>query len=48
VLLNWTFAKVQFTSVQLDSPALLTRLLTREPLEPVEHVSARVNMTETR
>ena len=36
VPLNWTFAKVQFTSVQLDSPALLTRLLTREPLEPVE------------
>jgi hypothetical protein len=35
VLLNWTFAKVQFTGVQLDSPALLTRLLTREPLEPV-------------
>ena len=35
VPLKWTFAKVQFTSVQLDSPALLTRLLTRESLEPV-------------
>ena len=35
VPLKWTFAKVQFTSVQLDSPALLTRLLTREPLESV-------------